>query len=74
MFQRALHSAGGSVDRVQVEFRLIGVELNRAASSVPAVCRATVSIYNTTATVMLTAWSGTDLNEYTHFSLHMHLL
>uniref|UniRef100_A0A3P9DCR2 Contactin-associated protein-like 4 n=1 Tax=Maylandia zebra TaxID=106582 RepID=A0A3P9DCR2_9CICH len=48
--------------------------LNRAASSVPAVCRATVSIYNTTATVMLTAWSGTDLNEYTHFSLHMHLL
>lgn len=61
VFQRALHLAGGLAVQVKVESRLTGEELIQEASSVPAACRATVWIYNTTATVMQIAWSGTDL-------------
>lgn len=61
VFQRALHLAGGLEVQVKVESRLTGEELIQEANSVPAACRATVWIYNTTATVMQIAWSGTDL-------------
>ncbi len=61
VFQRVLRSAGGWEVRVQVRSRRTGAVLCPAASSAPVVCRTTVWIQITTATVMQTTTSGTAL-------------
>lgn len=66
MLQRGLRSAGGSVVPVPDESRLTGEELIPAASSVPVACRATAWTHSTTATVTLTAPSGTGPSKHTN--------
>ena len=61
VFQRVLRSAGGSAVLLQVRSRRTGEGLCRTAGSVPVVCRTTVWIQITTATVTLTTTSGTVL-------------
>lgn len=57
-FQRVLRSAGGLEVQVQVRSRHTGAGLCPAAGSVPVVCRTTVWIQITTATVMQTTTNG----------------